>query len=129
MTRMEKAVRKDWDIQGLISDLREAKWGQTEPNRIDRRTWLASYDAIQSLAKNAVPAKEWEEASMNGMEAEIVDDYMEVLAQAVMEGMGKELRREHVYATFEEGEGYIGQYEDMSAVELREMGFEIEGLR
>jgi hypothetical protein len=126
---MEKAVRKDWDIQGLISDLREAKWGQTEPNRIDRRSRLASYDDIRSLAKNAIPKKEWEEARVNGFEDEIVDDYMERLAEAVMEGMGKELRREHVYATFEEGEGYIGQYEDMSAVELREMGFEIEGIR
>lgn len=34
--------------------------------------------------------------------------------------------REHVYATFEEGEAFIGQYEDMAADELREMGFEIE---
>jgi hypothetical protein len=51
---------------------------------------------------------------------------MEALAEVVMEAMGKELRREHVYATFEEDEAFIGQYEDISADELRAMGFEIE---
>lgn len=122
MDKLEKAVRKDWDIRGLISDLREQKWYSTEPNRIDRRSWIASYDAIRTLAKNAVPEKEWDQAKINAVEDEIVDDYMEALGEVVSKEMD-----EHVYATFEEGEAFLGQYEDMSAEEIRAMGFEING--
>lgn len=123
---LQLAIRKQWDIPGLLSDLRAAKWYKTEPNRIDRRTWVGSYPTIEKMAKNATSPKEWQEAAQEGFEHEIVDEYMEALAQVMMEAMGKELRREHVYATFEEGEGFLGQYEDMSAEELKQMGFEIE---
>lgn len=125
--KLVERIKAQWDIPGLLSDLRQAKWAQTEPNRIDRMAWIGSYDTIQAMAKDAFPAKEWREAADVGFENEIVDDYMEALAEVVMDAMGKELRREHVYATFDEGEAYIGQYEDIPAAELREMGFEIEG--
>lgn len=120
-------IRKQWDIPSLLSDLRQAKWFRSESNRIDRMAWVGSYGTMERMARDIFPEKEWEEAAAEGFEGEIVDEYMEALAEVVMEAMGKELRREHVYATFEEGEAYIGQYEDMSAAELEAMGFEIEG--
>lgn len=124
---LREKIRKQWDIPGLLSDLREAKWYKTERNRIDRRAWIGSYHLIEGMAQAATPRKEWQEAAKEGFEHEIVDEYLEALAEVVMDAMGKELRREHVYATFEEGEGFVGQYEDMSAEELRQMGFGIEG--
>ena len=125
--KLVERIKSQWDIPGLLSDLRQAEWMQTEPNRIDRMAWIGSYPTIQAMAKDAFPAKEWREAADAGFEDEIVDEYVDALAEVVMDAMGKELRREHVYATFDEGEVYIGQYEDMSAGELREMGFEIGG--
>lgn len=123
--KLSAKIQEQWDIPGLLSDLRQAKWARTEPGRIDRLSWIGSYQTLESMAKDAFPEKEWEEAEEEGFENEIVDEYMEVLARVVMDAMGKELRREHVYTTFEEGEAYIGQYEDISAEELRDMGFEI----
>lgn len=124
--RLKLRIRKQWDIQGLITDLREQKWHRTEPNRIDRLRWIGSYETIERMAREAFPSKEWNEAVKEGFENEIVDEYLEALGQAISDGMGKELRREHVYTTFEDGEAWIGQYEDMSADELRAMGFEVE---
>lgn len=122
---LKEKIREQWDIPGLLSDLREMKWYRTEENRIDRLSWIGSYDTIKSMAKNAFPEEEWDEAAAEGFEYEIVDEYMDALSDVVMDATGKELRREHIYATFEEGEAYIGQYEDISAKELRDMGFEI----
>jgi hypothetical protein len=108
-------IRRQWDIPGLLSDLRKEKWRRTEPHRIDRMHWIGSYQTIEGFARQAFPAKEW-----------IVDEYLEALSEALIDATGKELRREHVYTTFEEGEAFIGQYEDISAEELQAMGFEIE---
>lgn len=124
--KLKDKIRRQWDIPGLITDLRQEKWRRSEPHRIDRTHWIGSYDTIERMAREAFPAKEWNEAAKEGFEHEIVDEYMNALAETVSEGMGKELRREHVYASFEEGEGLIGQYEEMAADELRAMGFEIE---
>jgi hypothetical protein len=125
--KLRAKIRRQWDIPGVVADLRKEKWSRTEPNRIDRRHWIGSYQTLERMAREAFPAKEWSEAAAEGFEHEIVDEYMEALAEVIMDSMGKELRREHVYATFEEGEAWIGQYEDMSAAELQAMGFEIEG--
>jgi len=119
-------IQRQWDIPGLLSDLRSEKWRHTEKNRIDRIHWIGSYQKIESLAREAFPEKEWDEAEEEGFEGEIVDEYLEALADVLIEATGKELRREHVYATFDEGEAFIGQYEDISAEELQAMGFEIE---
>ena len=73
------------------------------------------------------PAAEWKRAIQDDFDEELIDEYMEALAEVVMDAMGKDLRREHVYATFEGGEAFIGQYEDIPAEELRAMGFEVEG--
>lgn len=124
--KLKSIIKSQWDIPGLLSDLRQEKWRRTEPNRIDRMHWIGSYGTIESMSRDTFPAEEWNEAAKEGFESEIVDEYMEALAAVVMEAMGKELRREHVYATFEEGEAFIGQYEDMAAEELQAMGFEIE---
>jgi hypothetical protein len=124
--KLKAKIQRQWDIPGLITDLRQEKWRRTEPNRIDRMHWVGSYQTIEQMAREASSTKEWSEAAKEGFESEIVDEYMEVLAEVVSDGMGKELRREHVYATFEDGEAWIGQYEDMAAEELRAMGFEIE---
>ena len=119
-------IRRQWDIPGLLSDLRKEKWRKTEKNRIDRTHWIGSYQTIEQMAREAFPAKEWNEAAKEGFENEIVDEYLEALSDVLIDTTGKELRREHVYATFEEGEAFIGQYEDISAQELQAMGFEIE---
>ena len=119
-------IRRQWDIPGLLSDLRKEKWRQTEKNRIDRTHWIGSYQTIEQMAREAFPSKEWDEAAEEGFEGEIVDEYLEALSDVLIDATGKELRREHVYATFEEGEAFIGQYEDISAQELQAMGFEIE---
>ena len=124
--KLKFRIRKQWDIQGLIADLREQKWQRTESSRIDRLRWIGSYEKIESLAKEAFTSKEWNEAAKEGFENEIVDEYLEALGNAISDGMGKELRREHVYTTIEDGDVWIGQYEDMSAEELQAMGFEIE---
>lgn len=123
--KLKGRIHGQWDIQGLISDLRQEKWRRTEPNRIDRMHWVGSYQTMERMARLAFPSKEWNEAVKEGFENEIVDEYMEALAETISDGMGKELRREHVYATFEDGEAWIGQYEDISAEELRAMGFEV----
>jgi len=119
-------IRRQWDIPGLLSDLRKEKWRKTEKNRIDRTHWIGSYQTIEQMAREAFPSKEWDEAAKEGFEGEIVDEYLEALSDVLIDTTGKELRREHVYATFEEGEAFIGQYEDISAQELQAMGFEIE---
>jgi len=119
-------IQRQWDIPGLLSDLRKEKWRQTEKNRIDRTHWIGSYQTIEQMAREAFPAKEWNEAAKEGFENEIVDEYLEALADVLIDATGKEFRREHVYATFDEGEAFIGQYEDISAEELQAMGFEIE---
>lgn len=124
--RLKKIIQRQWDIPGLITDLRREKWRRTEPYRIDRMRWIGSYGFIEAMAQSAFPVKEWDEAAKEGFEHEIVDEYMEALSEVLIDATGKELRREHVYATFEEGEAFIGQYEDISADELRAMGFEIE---
>jgi hypothetical protein len=123
---LKSRILKQWDIPGLLSDLRGAKWARTEPNRIDRRIWIGSYPTIENMARQAFPVSEWREAAQEGFEYELVDEYMEALSEVVMDAMGKELRREHVYTMFEEGDAFVGQYEDMSAQELKAMGFEIE---
>lgn len=124
--KLKAKIRRQWDIPGIISDLRQEKWRRTEPNRIDRMSWIGSYQTIESMTREIFPTKEWNEAAKEGFEGEIVDEYLEALAETISDGMGKELRREHVYATFEDGEAFIGQYEDMSAEELQAMGFEVE---
>lgn len=123
--RLLAKLRKQWDVSGLVSDLRKSKWARTEPNRIDRLSWIGSYETLKTMARDTFPEKEWKEAEQEGMEDEVIDEYLDAVAHVVMDAMGKDLRREHVYATFAEGDAYLGQYEDISAEELEAMGFEI----
>lgn len=118
-------IRNQWDIPGLIVDLRKEKWHQTEPNRIDRMHWIGSYSVIEDLAKDAYPAEEWDASAVEGFEDELVDEYLSALSDVIIEATGGELRQEHVYTGIENDEVFIGQYEDISAEALRAMGFEI----
>lgn len=120
--KFREAVRQDFTPSHLVSELRAQKWRGTEPGRIDRMLWIGDAATIEKLAQFAVTEKEWEEAKAEGFEGEILDEYMEALAEEVSKAM-----KEHVYATFQEGDAFIGQYEDMAAADLRAMGFEIEG--
>jgi hypothetical protein len=124
--RILRKIQKQWDLPSLVSDLRQEKWRKTEPHRIDRMRWIGSYDLITSMAQDAFSEQEWREAAADGFEGELVDDYLSALGDALIEATGKELRREHIYTTLEEGDVFIGQYEDMAAADLRHMGFEIE---
>ncbi len=121
---IRQAVLRDWNFIELERGLRGQKWRETEPGRIDRMLWVADDSVIERGAKNAVSKEDWDQAVLDGMEGEIVDDYMEALAEALIDKM-----KEHVYAFFEGGDAYIGQYEDIPAEHLRQMGFEIEGVK
>ena len=122
---LAQRIRAQWDIPGLLSDLRKEQWHKTEPSRIDRTHWIGSYDTIENLVKDAYPDKEWDEAAKEGFEYDLVDEYLDALSGVLIDATGGELRQEHVYTSVEEGEVFIGQYEDIPAEALREMGFEI----
>lgn len=124
--KLKAKIRKQWDIPGLLVDLRRQKWRPEEKNRIVRMHWIGDYATIERMAREAFPSKEWREAAAEGFEGEIVDEYIMALGDVLIESTGGELRREHVYVTFENGDAYIGQYEDMAAEHLEAMGFEIE---
>lgn len=142
--RLKAKIRKQWDIPALVSELCNETWRRTEPNRFDRMSGIGSYQSITEMARDVFPAKEWKDAAKEGFEHELVDDYLETLAGIVSEkgicvivaipsGV-KEWRPSpensrpigHVYATYEDGECYLGQYEDGTAEELREMGYKVE---
>lgn len=128
--KMKKIIKSQWDMKGLAANLGNQPWHITEgPTshgsvRIDRMSYITSYRNIESLAKDTVSEKELEEARANDTLPELLDDvtndYMEILGELVAEEMG-----EHVYGTFEEGDAFIGQYEDGKLEEL-EKEFNIE---
>lgn len=101
---MKKAVRKDWNINVLASDLDSEEWHVSEPHRIERTIYLASWDTIEDLAKMHVSEDEWREAEEYGVEHEIVEDYLAALAEAVGEALNGD-----VYWTAEAGEVFLGQ--------------------
>lgn len=104
---LHQLVRKHWDIPGIIDDLRRESWYQTEPHRIDRQTFLASYKTFEELAKESVTEEEWAEAEEGGFTNEIVEDYMNALAEVLSDVMG-----EHVYVIPEAGDVIVGQYKE-----------------
>jgi hypothetical protein len=145
--RLKAKIRKQWDIDMLVHDLFGASWRRTEPGRFDRMIWIASNAGVKANAKEVFPVKEWKEAEEAGFEHEITDDYVNALAEVVSKAISrfkfwpplprgvKEWRPsqaplpmgfEHVYATFEDGDAYLGQLTDLSAEELRFMGFKVE---
>lgn len=108
MTPLEIAIRREWDIGGLASDINDADWERTEPRRIDRRIRVASYDGILRLARRAADEDEWKEAVKNGVQDSFADEYLEALAEAVQIELGQ-----HVYGTFDDDSAFLGQYEDV----------------
>jgi hypothetical protein len=118
---LDATIKRQWNLEGLASDLDGETWHVTEQNRIDRTIFLASYENISALAQESVSKKEWKEAEQDGFEHEIVDEYLDRLAELVAEKMGK-----HVYGTLNEGDAFLGQYEDGHIEELRSQGFVIE---
>lgn len=120
--KLKRAVRTQWDFRQVIRDLRRQKWRGTEPERIDRMLWLGDEAEFEKKTKATFGLKEWKSAANDGMQGELVSDYMEALAEVLSEAM-----KEHVYVMFHNGEVYAGQYEDIPADALRAMGFEIEG--
>jgi len=138
-------IRKQWSIDVLVQELCEATWSETEHNRCDRRIWIGSYATISEMAQEVFPAGEWADAAKEGFEHEIVDDYVETLAAIVADGKCvqpdrvpsgvKEWRPPvkvkpqkvgDVYGGADDGEVYLGQYEDMSAEEMRARGHNVE---
>lgn len=106
-TNLELAVRRDWYVDALVVDLREAPWEETEPGRVDRRTYIGPYYALLQLSKSASTEEEWEEAAKEGFEHEIVDEYLEALSSWVAQIIG-----EHVYAEISEDDVFLGQYQE-----------------
>ena len=131
MPKAEEVVKKHWDIKAMARDLKAQRWriteGPTEGGgvRIDRMDFLASYGRIEDLAKDLLTEEEYAEAEKGDTLPEVLDDvtreYLDALAEAVAEEMG-----EHVYGTFEEGDAFIGQYEDGDYADLVERGLDIE---
>lgn len=104
---MDRPVHEHWNIDGLVADLRAAEWEQTEPHRQDRRVWLGTYRAIVDLTQRAVSKEEWAESARNDYREELLDEYMDAVSRAVSANMG-----EHVYASFEDGDAFVGQYRE-----------------
>lgn len=138
--RLRAKILNQWDIVGLVSDLCDATWRKTEPKRFDRMILVHTMGGIEGMAKDVFPVKEWKDAAKEGFEHELVEEYMEILASLVAQGSCegaavppgiKEWRPSpqeprpigHVYATVEDGDVFLGQYEDATADELREMGY------
>jgi len=140
-----ETVESHWDIEGLAQELCEAAWHKTERDRYDRMIGIGSYESIAENAEDTVSKKEWSEAKKTGFEYEIVDDYLSALAEIVSEkgmcvkkavGPGRKEWRPgpvetlqpigHVYGTYEDGECYLGQYEDATEEEMKAMGHRIE---
>lgn len=124
LSDMDKLVRKHWDIKSLAADLGGEDWEQTEPHRIDRRTFVGSIDNIEELAKEAVSEQELADAEKDDTLLELLEDvsreYVDALGEAVAEVMG-----EHVYGELYEGDVFVGQYEDGDIAELEEKGYKI----
>lgn len=106
-TNFERAIREWWDGPGLVADLRDADWLETEPDRLDRRIYIGSSRFLEGLAKQATPKEEWADADENGFLNDIVDEYLEALVSWVAE-----LMDEHVYAEDYEGDVFLGQYKE-----------------
>lgn len=145
--RFREIVKSHWHIDGLVGDLCDAAWRETEPNRYDRMLGIGSWDSILELAERAVDDEaEWRKAQKEGYEPEYVDQYLDTLASIVSE-KGKcvqtripEGKKEwrpgakmvvkkigHVYGTYEDDECYLGQYEEgVTAEELEARGFKVE---
>lgn len=124
MASFKKQIKKMWDIEGLASDLRGAEWYITEGPRgpeqfirIDRMIGLPSYQSFEGLAEDLLPKKEIDEAkktdTMPELLSDAADQYLEELAELVAEAM-----KEHVYGTWEEGDGWLGQYEEGTFQEM-----------
>lgn len=107
--RMDEAVLRHWNRDGLALDLAGAEWEETEPRRRDRRVWIGSHRAIVDLTEQVVSREEWAESARNDYREELVDEYMEAIGRMMSATMGS-----HVYATFNEGDAFIGQYEDVA---------------
>lgn len=141
-----RKVESHWNIPGLVQELCDAAWHNTEPHRYDRMISIGSWWSIMELTKDIVPEEEWKDAKREGFEHEFVDDYLETLSSIVSEkgkcvqvrikpgkkewrpGKTKTMKPiGHVYGTYEDGDCFLGQYEeDVTAEELRAMGFEVE---
>lgn len=141
-----RKVESHWRIPLLAWELCDAAWHETEPHRFDRMISVGSWDTILEMTEAIVPEEDWKDAKKEGVEHEYVDDYLETLASIVSEKgkcvqvrikPGKKEWRPgkakttkpigHVYGTYEDGECYLGQYEeDVTAEELEARGFKVE---
>jgi hypothetical protein len=105
---MAADIRKTFDLDGIIVDLKNAAWYWSEPRRLDRMTFIASSDAVQTHLRDTFP-RVMAKADESGFSHEIEDDYANLLGEILAKKM-----KEHVYVTFEEGDMFAGQYEDVA---------------
>lgn len=117
MASFKKAIKKNWDIDGLASDLRDAEWYITEGptshgyTRIDRMIGLPSYRSFEEFAKDLLPKSEIKEAEKTDTMPEVLSDAADQYINELAELVGEKMK-EHVYGTWEEGDGWLGQYEE-----------------
>ncbi len=108
------AIRRQWNIPGLVKDLRERQFEALESNRIHRMVWIASYPAFEKLVRETIPDDEWTKATDEGYEHEYVDEYMDAMGALIIATIGDSGPSEGVYVSADEGEVFLGQIEDMS---------------
>lgn len=117
MASFKKAIKKNWDIDGLVSDLRGAEWYITEGptsqgyTRIDRMIGLPSYRSFEEFARDLLPKSEIKEAEKTDTLPEVLSDAADQYINELAELVGEKMK-EHVYGTWEEGDGWLGQYEE-----------------
>jgi hypothetical protein len=117
MASFKKVLQRMWDINGLVSDLKAAEWNVTEgPSsygnaRIDRMIGLPSYNAIEGMARDLLSSKEIKEAQKNDTLPELLSDAADQYINELAELVGEKMKA-HVYGTFEDGDAWLGQYEE-----------------
>lgn len=121
MVDLKRVVRRHWDINGLIADLRNSDFEMVaSEDRMERRTYLASERAIQMLAKNVVSKKEWKEAVKNGVEQEISDEYLQALVDVIKGSIRGPSRHDNISYEWHDGDAFIVQSADIE--ELKKAG-------
>lgn len=117
--RIKEVADSTWHYEGIAIDLRNQPWHITERYqsgiRIDRTAFLCSYEYVEGEIQEALTDAEWEHVRHEDYIAELVEAYTGHIAARVSEIMG-----EHVYDMFDEGNVYLGQYEEGDPEELVE---------
>lgn len=121
---MKNLVQQHFNIPRLAEDLRNEPYRITERHhrryglfrwiRIDRMIFVGSYKQIERYTEQALPRANVVRAYEEGWFHELTSQYLTALAGSVEAVLGQ-----HVYWTSENGDEFIGQYEEGEEADLR----------